>query len=114
MKNFIYIIFLTLFSCTKNITTTQESIIKNPYAEITKVYKSFAGSTPSLTIIYNINSIEDVRYIKLNNKFDIIVKEGQGVVRDPSAGFTNSYYYFWYIEKKDGSKIITEIKQFFY
>ena len=113
MKKLIFIVLIAFASCSKQVDTTQQQS-ETPTAEITSTVKVYAGSTPSLRITYTLKSVSSVKAIRLNNTLPIVVKDGQSLIQDPAAGFTNNFFYFWVFDMQDGSQKITNPKQYFF
>lgn len=103
-------------SCSKQVGTTQQQLqqVAEPTAEIISTVKTYSGSTPSLRITYTLKSISSVKAIRLNNTMPILVKEGQSFIQDPAAGFTNNAFYYWVIDKTDGTQKFTQPKQYWF
>ena len=115
MKKLILIAFIAFASCSKQVdTTAQQQQTQQATAEITATVKTYAGSTPSLRITYILNSLANVKAIRLNNTIAIPVKEGQANIQDPAAGFTSNYFYFWVFDFNDGTQKTTNPKQYWY
>lgn len=115
MKKLIVILaMMVLTSCEKQSPTTQLQVAEKPTAEITNTVKVYAGSNPSVLITYTITNSKEIKSLRLNNILPAPFKEGTNTLNDPNNGQTNNAFYYWVIDKTDGTQKFTQPKQYFF
>ena len=115
MKKLILVLLLatTFVSCQKE-TAERQIVIQEPAIEITNTRKVYAGSNPSVLITYTITNSKEIKSLRLNNILPAPFKEGTNTLNDPNNGQTNNAFYYWVIDKTDGTQKFTQPMQYFF
>lgn len=104
---------VAMVSCEKE-TAERQIVIQEPAIEITNTRKVYAGSNPSVLITYTITNSKEIKSLRLNNILPAPFKEGTNTLNDPNNGQTNNAFYYWVIDKTDGTQKFTQPKQYWF